>query len=39
MPRTYPMDVRRQLCGRMVGGELVAAIAVETGISPATLFN
>lgn len=39
MPRTYPMDVRRQLCDRMVDGELVAAIAAETGISPATLFN
>lgn len=39
MPRTYPIDVRRQLCDRMLAGEPVVAIAAETGISQATLFN
>jgi transposase-like protein len=39
MPRSYPSSVRRQVSLRLRGGELVAEIVAETGISPATLFR
>lgn len=35
----YPSSVRRQVCLRLRGGELVAEVAADTGISPATLFR
>jgi transposase len=39
MPLSYSLTLRRQLCKRLRDGEPVAEIAVETGISPATLFR
>ena len=39
MPRVYPATVRRQIAQRLRSGELVAAIAAETGIAQATLFR
>lgn len=33
MPRTYPIDVRRQLCDRVLAGEPVVAIAAEPSLS------
>ena len=39
MPKSYPASVRRQICVRLRSGEPVAAVAAETGISPATLFR
>ena len=39
MPKSYPASVRRQVCVRLRCGEPVAAVAAETGISPATLFR
>ncbi|BBX63612.1 hypothetical protein MSAS_27860 [Mycobacterium saskatchewanense] len=39
MPRKYPATVRRQIIHRPRSGEVVAAIATETGIAEATLFR
>jgi putative transposase len=39
MPRMYSATVRRQIVARLRSGELVAAVAAETGIAPATLFR
>jgi transposase-like protein len=39
VPMRYPSSVRRQVCLRLRSGEPVAEIAVDTGISPATLFR
>lgn len=39
MPRMYPVSVRRQIVARLRKGEPVAAVAVDTGICPATLFR
>jgi transposase InsO family protein len=39
VPWSYPSSVRRQVALRLRGGEPVAEIAEETGISPATLFR
>lgn len=38
MPR-YSTSVRRQVCRRLRAGEPVSGLAVETGISQATLFR
>ena len=39
VPMMYTSSVRRQVCLRLRGGESVAEIAADTGISPATLFR
>jgi transposase len=39
VPVKYPSSVRRQVCLRLRGGEPVAELAADTGISPATLFR
>jgi putative transposase len=39
MPRMYPATVRRQIVQRLRSGEVVAAVAAETGIAQATLFR
>jgi transposase-like protein len=39
VPKSYPWSVRRQVSLRLRGGESVAEVAAETGISPATLFR
>lgn len=39
MPTKYSSSVRRQVCLRLLGGEPVAEITADTGISPATLFR
>lgn len=39
MPRMYPATVRRQIVSRLRSGEVVAAVAAETGICQATLFR
>jgi transposase-like protein len=39
MPRVYSATVRRQIVARLRSGEVVAAVAAETGICQVTLFR
>ena len=39
MAFSYPPEVRRRLCERMLDGERVDDLATETGITQATLFR
>ncbi|WP_442932228.1 transposase [Mycobacterium sp. 050134] len=39
MPRQFSSSVRRQIVARLRSGEPVAAVAVDTAICQATLFQ
>jgi transposase-like protein len=39
MPKHYPVDVRRTMCDRMLNGEKVQVLAIETSISTYTLYR
>ena|ERR1700720_894951 len=37
MPRHHPVELRRQLCGRMLDGEPLKDLALSSGVSISTL--
>lgn len=39
MPRHYPVELRRQVCERMLAGEPVKKLKAEFGISDYTLYR
>jgi len=39
MPRHYPVDLRRDVCERLLAGEAVKDLVVELGISDHTLYR
>jgi transposase-like protein len=38
MPKRYPSEFRRAVCGRLVAGERVSSLAKELSVSEATLY-
>ena len=38
MPKRYPREFRRAVCGRLVAGEKVVSLSRELGVSEATLY-
>jgi transposase-like protein len=38
MPKSYPAHVRERMCDRLIAGESLAALHVESGVSAATLY-
>jgi len=39
MPKRYPIELRRDVCKRLLAGASVVALAKETGLSQGTLFR
>jgi transposase-like protein len=39
MPKIYPVEVRRTMCERMLNGERIEMLALETSISTNTLYR
>jgi transposase-like protein len=39
MPKIYPVEVRRTMCERMLNGEKIEELAVESSISTNTLYR
>jgi transposase len=39
MPKRYPIELRRDVCKRLLAGASVTALAKETGLSQGTLFR
>lgn len=39
MAFSYPPELRRRLCERMLAGERVDDLAAETGVTPVTLYR
>ena len=39
MPKRYPRELRRDVCERLLAGESVSALSIETSLSAATLHR